>query len=306
MLTSIIYLAVGIVMLYLGSEWIVKGSVSIADRLGISPLVIGLTIVAFGTSLPELIVSIIAAIEGSSEIAVGNVVGSNIANVGLVLGLSAIIFPISIHYSHLRRDLFIYLGVCALFILFAFDGRISRFEGMIFFISLIFYVLMSIKHPNGEKSGSEEGATESLGRLAAYIVAGIVLLAFGANLFVDGAIFLARLLGVSEITIGMSVVAFGTSLPELVTSAMAAYRKESAISIGNIIGSNIFNILSVLGIASMVQPLDSPKSIMQLEVPMMIGFGVAMILIAKLSQPINRFTSFLLLVGYLSFLYLLF
>ena len=159
MLTSIIYLAVGSVMLYLGSEWIVKGSVSIADRLGISPLVIGLTIVAFGTSLPELIVSIIAAIEGSSEIAVGNVVGSNIANVGLVLGLSAIIFPISIHYSHLRRDLFIYLGVSILFILFAFDGRISRFEGMILFISLIFYVLMSIKHPNGEKSGSEEGAT---------------------------------------------------------------------------------------------------------------------------------------------------
>jgi cation:H+ antiporter len=306
MLTSVIYLAVGSVMLYFGSEWIVKGGVSIADRLGISPLVIGLTIVAFGTSLPELIVSIIAAIEGSSEIAVGNAVGSNIANVGLVLGLSAIIFPISIHYSDLRRDLFIYLGVCALFILFAFDGRISRFEGMILFISLIYYVLMSIKHPNGEKSGSEEGATGSLGRLAAYIVVGIALLAFGANLFVDGAIFLARLLGISEITIGMSVVAFGTSLPELATSAMAAYRKESAISIGNIVGSNIFNILSVLGIASMVQPLDSPKSIMHLEVPMMIGFGIAMILIAKLSQPINRFTSFLLLVGYLSFLYLLF
>ena len=306
MLTSVIYLAVGSVMLYFGSEWIVKGGVSIADRLGISPLVIGLTIVAFGTSLPELIVSIIAAIEGSSEIAVGNAVGSNIANVGLVLGLSAIIFPISIHYSDLRRDLFIYLGVCALFILFAFDGRISRFEGMILFISLIYYVLMSIKHPNGEKSGSEEGATGSLGRLAAYIVVGIALLAFGANLFVDGAIFLARLLGISEITIGMSVVAFGTSLPELATSAMAAYRKESAISIGNIVGSNIFNILSVLGIASMVQPLDAPKSIMHLEVPMMIGFGIAMILIAKLSQPINRFTSFLLLVGYLSFLYLLF
>lgn len=306
LMTSIIYLAVGSAMLYFGAEWIVKGGVSIADRLGITPLVIGLTIVAFGTSLPELIVSIIAAMEGSSEIAVGNVVGSNIANVGLVLGLSAIIFPISIHYGHLRRDLFIYLGVCALFVLFAFDGRISRFEGMILFISLIFYVLLSIKHPNGEESISEEGTKGSLGRLAAYIAAGIVLLAFGADLFVDGAIFLARLLGVSEIVIGMSVVAFGTSLPELATSAIAAYRKESAISIGNIIGSNIFNILFVLGIATMVQPLDSPKSIMHLEVPMMIGFGVAMIFIAKLSQPINRFTSFLLLVGYLSFLYLLF
>ncbi|MBC8344918.1 MAG: calcium/sodium antiporter [Candidatus Marinimicrobia bacterium] len=303
---SLIFLVVGSAMLYFGAEWIVKGGISIADRLGIPPLVIGLTVVAFGTSLPELVVSIIAAIEGSSEIAVGNVVGSNIANVGLVLGLSALIFPISVHYGHLRRDLFIYLGVCALFALFAFDGRISRFEGMVFFISLIFYVLLSIKHPNGEESTSEEGAEGRMGRLLATLIAGIILLGFGADLFVDGAVYLARLLGVSEIAIGMSVVAFGTSLPELATSAMAAFRKESAISIGNIIGSNIFNILSVLGIASIIQPLDSPKSIMSLEVPIMIGYGFAMLLVAKLPQPINRFTSFILLSGYFIFLYLLF
>ncbi len=306
MLMSLIFLVVGSAMLYFGAEWIVKGGISIADRLGIPPLVIGLTVVAFGTSLPELVVSIIAAIEGSSEIAVGNVVGSNIANVGLVLGLSALIFPISVHYGHLRRDLFIYLGVCALFALFAFDGRISRFEGMVFFISLIFYVLLSIKHPNGEESTSEEGAEGRMGRLLATLIAGIILLGFGADLFVDGAVYLARLLGVSEIAIGMSVVAFGTSLPELATSAMAAFRKESAISIGNIIGSNIFNILSVLGIASIIQPLDSPKSIMSLEVPIMIGYGFAMLLVAKLPQPINRFTSFILLSGYFIFLYLLF
>jgi cation:H+ antiporter len=306
MLMSLIFLAVGSTMLYFGAEWIVKGGVSIAARLGIPPLVIGLTVVAFGTSLPELVVSIIAAMEGSSEIAVGNVIGSNIANVGLVLGLSALIFPISIYYNNIKRDLYIYLAGSALFVFFAFDGRLSRFEGMIFFISLIFYVLLSIRHPNGEETSSEDRLDAPMGRLVAYLIGGILLLGFGADLFVDGAIFMARLLGISEIIIGMSVVAFGTSLPELATSAMAAYHKKSAISIGNIIGSNIFNILSVLGISSMIQPLDSPKSIMTLEVPIMIGYGLVMILIAKLNQPMHRIASSILLAGYFIFLYLLF
>ncbi|MBT3479524.1 MAG: calcium/sodium antiporter [Candidatus Marinimicrobia bacterium] len=302
---SLIFLAAGTVMLFYGAEWIVKGSSGIAQRLGISPLVVGLTVVAFGTSLPELIVSIIASMEGSSSIAVGNVVGSNIANVGLVLGLSALIFPISVNYDHLKRDMFIYLCACALFILFAFDGRLSRFEGTILFISLIFYILLCIKNPHTGESKTEkpQGKTFSL---VLFVIAGILLLAFGADLFVDGAIFLARFIGVSEIVIGMTVVAFGTSLPELATSAMAAFRNESAISVGNIIGSNIFNILSVLGLASIINPLDSPKEIMSFEVPLMIGYGVVMILIAKMQQPINRFISATLLGGYFIFIYLLF
>ncbi|MEA1881841.1 MAG: calcium/sodium antiporter [Candidatus Marinimicrobia bacterium] len=300
------FLAAGSIMLYYGADWIVKGGVSIARRLGIPTLVIGLTIVAFGTSLPELVVSIIAALEGSSSIAIGNVVGSNIANVGLVLGISALIFPISVHYGNLKRDLFIYLGVCALFVLFAFDGRLSRFEGMVLFISLIFYIFLCIKNPKGEVPQEKDESEGSIEKLVLYIVAGIIFLGFGANLFVDGAIFLARFLGVSEVVIGMSVVAFGTSLPELATSAIAAFRKESAISVGNIIGSNIFNILLVLGFASMIQPLDSPKTIMGLEVPFMIGYGVAMVFIAKIHQPIHRIVSAIILMGYFVFLYLLF
>jgi len=305
MLLSLIFLAAGTMMLYYGAEWIVKGSAGIARRLGLSSLVIGLTVVAFGTSLPELIISIIAAIEGSSSIAVGNVIGSNIANVGLVLGLSALIFPVSVNYAHLKRDMFIYLGACGLFVLFAFDGRLSRFEGTVLFIGLVLYISLCLKSPRGEESEAED-REESTGRLSLFVVAGITLLAFGAHLFVDGAIFLARFIGVSEIVIGMSVVAFGTSLPELATSAMAAFRNESAISVGNIIGSNIFNILSVLGLASIISPLDSPKDIMSFEVPIMVGYGITMIVIAKLQQPVHRFISATLLIGYFIFIYLLF
>ena len=306
MLNSILFLIAGSAMLYYGAEWIVKGGSNIATRLGIPSLVIGLTIVAFGTSLPELIVSVIAALEGSSAIAVGNVVGSNVANVGLVLGLSALIFPITVNYDHLKRDLFIYLVVCTLFIFFAFDGRLSQFEGMIFVISLIFYILFCIKSPTGEKSEVEEVVEGGMWNLVGLIIGGIAFLSIGADLFVDGAIFMAQYLGISEVVIGMSVVAFGTSLPELATSAMAAFRKESAISVGNIVGSNIFNILSVLGIASMIHPLDSPKEILGKEVVFMVAYGIVMFLIAKMPQPINRPTSSFLLIGYIFFIYLLF
>jgi len=306
MLMSIVFLVAGAIMLFYGAEWIVKGGANIAERLGIPSLVVGLTVVAFGTSLPELIVSITAAIEGSSAIAVGNVVGSNVANVGLVLGLSALIFPVTMNYDVLKRDLLIYLGVCGLFVLFAFDGRLSRFEGMILFISLIFYVLTCIRNLKGKERQPKIETGDSTGKLVVYIIAGIILLAFGADLFVDGAIFMVRFLGVSEVAIGMSVVAFGTSLPELATSAVAAFRKESAISVGNIVGSNIFNILSVLGLASIIKPLDSPTAIMTHEVPFMIGYGIAMIFIAKIQQPIHRFVSAILLAGYFVFLYILF
>jgi len=306
MIISLLSLLLGSCLLYYGAEWIVKGSASIAAKLGIPTLVIGLTVVAFGTSLPELIVSIMAALEGSSAIAVGNVVGSNIANVGLVLGLSAFIFPITIQYDHIKRDLFIYLITCGLFIFFAYDGRISQFEGFFFVISLIFYIIYSIKNPLGDGDKTEQSLDGKMGKLIIYVICGIILLSFGADLFVDGAIFIARYYGLSEVVIGMSVVAFGTSLPELATSVMAAFHKESAISVGNIIGSNIYNILSVLGITSIIYPLDSPTDIMRNEVIVMVSFAFAMILLAKLPQPINRYGSGLLILSYIIFIYLLF
>ena len=306
MFNSLLFLLIGSCMLYYGAEWIVKGGSNIARKLNISSLVIGLTVVAFGTSLPELIVSIFSALEGSSAIAVGNVIGSNVANVGLVLGLSAFIFPISVEYDIIKRDLLIYLMSCAIFIFFAFDGRISQFEGMVFVISLFFYIYYCIKSPIVDQNDTEEEVEDKMSKLIIYILAGIAFLSFGAEIFVDGAIYLARYFGLSEVVIGMSVVAFGTSLPELATSVMAAFHKESAISVGNIIGSNIFNILSVLGITSIIYPLDSPRSIMDKEVLFMVGYAFAMFIIAKLPQPINRYTSIALLVGYITFIYVLF
>ena len=306
MFSSLLYLLIGSCLLYYGAEWIVKGSSSIALKLGIPSLVIGLTVVAFGTSLPELIVSIFSALEGKSAIAVGNVIGSNVANVGLVLGLSAFIFPITVQYNHIKRDLFVYLVSCGLFIFFAFDGRISQFEGIVLVISLIFYVFYCIKSSIVDEVNSEKVIDSKMTKLVTYVIGGIAFLSFGAEIFVDGAIYFARYFGLSEVVIGMSVVAFGTSLPELATSVMAAFRKESAISVGNIIGSNIFNILSVLGITSIIHPLDSPRSIMSKEVLFMIGYAFAMLVIAKLPQPINRYTSISLLIGYIIFIYVLF
>ena len=306
MFNSLLFLLIGSCMLYYGAEWIVKGGSNIARKLNISSLVIGLTVVAFGTSLPELIVSIFSALEGSSAIAVGNVIGSNVANVGLVLGLSAFIFPISVVYDNIKRDLLIYLMSCAIFIFFAFDGRISQFEGMVFVISLFFYIYYCIKSPIVEQNNTEEEVDDKMSKLIIYILAGIAFLSFGAEIFVDGAIYLARYFGLSEVVIGMSVVAFGTSLPELATSVMAAFHKESSISVGNIIGSNIFNILSVLGITSIIYPLDSPRSIMDKEVVFMLAYAFSMFIVAKLPQPINRYTSIALLVGYITFNYVLF
>ena len=306
MFNSLLFLLIGSCMLYYGAEWIVKGGSNIARKLNISSLVIGLTVVAFGTSLPELIVSIFSALEGSSAIAVGNVIGSNVANVGLVLGISAFIFPISVEYDIIKRDLLIYLMSCAIFIFFAFDGRISQFEGMVFVISLFFYIYYCIKSPIVDQNDTEEEVEDKMSKLIIYILAGIAFLSFGAEIFVDGAIYLARYFGLSEVVIGMSVVAFGTSLPELATSVMAAFHKESSISVGNIIGSNIFNILSVLGITSIIYPLDSPRSIMDKEVVFMLAYAFSMFIVAKLPQPINRYTSIALLVGYITFIYVLF
>jgi len=306
MTESIFVLFLGSLMLYFGSEWIVKGGVAIAEKYGISTLVIGLTIVAFGTSLPELLVSLNAAFQGSSSIAVGNAIGSNVANVGLVLSLSAFIFPISLNYSLIKRDLYIYILSCIIFILFSLDGRLSKFEGAFFVNSLLFYIIYSIKKPIKTDSDIETSDNDNFSEMVLFVIFGIVALSLGADLFVDGSIFIARYFGISEVVIGMSIVAFGTSLPELATSAMAAYKKQSAISIGNIIGSNIFNILCVLGVTSIIQPLNSNWNSISLQTFIMIFYGLSIFLAAKLTQPINRIFSGSMLAGYFLFIYLLF
>ena len=304
MIIDIFFLLIGTTMLYFGADWIVRSSVSIAKKSNIAPIIIGLTIVAFGTSLPELIVSITAALNDSSSLSVGNAIGSNIANIGLVLGLSSLIFPISCVYKKIKKDLWINIIITIIFVFFAFDGLISRFEGMIMFLCLIYYILLCISEEKDDEEIPDNIISNN--RIFLYLLGGIFVLAYGADLFVDGAISLAKKLGISEAVVGVSIVAFGTSLPELATSVVAAFKKESDISLGNILGSNIFNILCVLGISSMISQLDSPIQMMNREVYFLLILGFLLIAISKMNQPISRVSSAALLIIYFYFIYLLF
>ena len=308
MFIGIIFLIIGSAMLFYGAEFIVKGGSQLARYFGLSPIVIGLTVVAFGTSLPELVVSIVAAIGGSSPLAIGNVVGSNIANVGLVLGVSSLIFPIKINLSQIKNDLIIYIFVCLMFSAFCMNGSISRQEGLILFLSVLIYTWYSFYYSSRKNNDEDvnDKNPSNLRMLFILIISGITLLSFGANLFVKGAIDIARYFGISEIVIGMTIVALGTSLPELATSVIASFRKEHAISIGNIVGSNLFNLLSVIGIVSLVSPIESPKEILFFEIPYMIIYGLILFPIGMLKQPIHRSTAAFLLIGYLLFIYQLF
>ena len=308
MFIGIIFLIIGSAMLFYGAEFIVKGGSRLARYFGLSPIVIGLTVVAFGTSLPELVVSIVAAIGGSSPIAIGNVVGSNIANVGLVLGISSLIFPIKINLSQIKNDLIIYIFVCLMFSAFCMNGSISRQEGLILFLCVLVYTWYSFYYSSSKNNDEDvnDKNPSNLRMLFILIISGITLLSFGANLFVKGAIDIARYFGISEIVIGMTIVALGTSLPELATSVIASFRKEHAISIGNIVGSNLFNLLSVIGIVSLVSPIESPKEILFFEIPYMIIYGLILFPIGMLKQPIHRLTAAFLLIGYLLFIYQLF
>ncbi|NQV37638.1 MAG: calcium/sodium antiporter [Candidatus Marinimicrobia bacterium] len=305
MFDSFGFLLLGTILLFFGAEWVVKGGVHIAEEFHISPIVIGLTVVAFGTSLPELVVSLKAALSNSETIAIGNVVGSNIANVGLVLGISSIIFPITIKYTEIKRDLIFYLIVCILFIGVISNGIISSAEGALLTTGIIGYTLYCIKRPPVFVEEREEHFKTMTSAILA-LIGGIGLLWAGAEVFVFGAVKIARLLGISEIVIGMTIVALGTSLPEFATSFLAALRKQSSISIGNIIGSNIFNILSVLGITALIKPLMVPTEILKLEIPFMLVFGIVLFPLAWMKQPVTRWLAALLFAGYIGFILMLF
>lgn len=262
---------VGFVLLYFGAEWLVKGSSSLARSLGVSPVVIGLTVVAFGTSAPELVVSVISSIEAKSMIAVGNVVGSNICNIALILGLAAVFQPITSHRSVVKRDIPIMLGISLFLLVLSWDSKLSRIEGAILFGGIIAYTLfnyvVAVKETQTDTGeigvvadlGFEEVEyVQSRGKQVVLVLIGIAGVCGGAKLVVDNAVLIMEFLGVSEKFIGLTIVAFGTSLPELATSVVAALRKEMDISIGNLVGSNVFNIMSVLGAAALVRPIPIP------------------------------------------------
>lgn len=269
---QVFLLIAGFVMLYCGADWLVKGAANLARSLGITPVVIGLTVVAFGTSAPELVVSVVSSIEEKSMIAVGNVVGSNICNIALVLGAAAFIMPLSADRSVIRRDIPLMLAISTYLLVLSLDSTISRIEGVTLFTGVIVYTVFNYyvsTRQTGNGSASPDMAPEtdpaaevedidvieSRPRQIVLILAGIAGVVIGAQVLIDAAVVIMKTLGVSEKFIGLTIVALGTSLPELATSVVAAMRKQMDISIGNLIGSNVFNILSVIGAAGMVRPI---------------------------------------------------
>ncbi len=262
---------VGFVLLYFGAEWLVKGSSSLARSVGVSPIVIGLTVVAFGTSAPELVVSLISSIKGKSMIAVGNVVGSNICNIALILGLAALFQPITSDKSVVKRDIPIMLGISVYLLVLSMNSKLGRIEGATLFAGIILYTFFNYyvamresKQASSAETVAMAAEVEGIGyvtsrpRQIVLILVGIMGVVGGAQIVVESAVKIMQILGVSEKFIGLTIVAFGTSLPELATSVVAAIRKEMDISIGNLVGSNVFNIMSVLGAASLVRPIPIP------------------------------------------------
>lgn len=301
----------GLIFLYLGGVGLVKGSSRLARAMGINPVLIGLTIVAFGTSAPELVVSIIAAFKGSNDLIMGNILGSNIANIGLILGISALIYPISIKLTLIKVELPFMISISILLLLLSQNLIIEHFEGAILFILLISMIIYScydaFKEPKEiEKEFSELVQVDrSYYKNILYIVFGIIGLSIGAKLLVDSAISIAQSLGVSEALIGITAVAIGTSLPELTTSVIAALKRESGIIIGNIIGSNIFNI-GILGIISVLKPIEMKQHLLEFEFCIMILFSIILLPIMKTGFKIAKTEGLLLLLFYLMFLRFIF
>lgn len=267
-MAQIFLLFAGLAVLTVGADLLVRGASAIAARLGLSALVIGLTVVAFGTSAPELAVSFKASLAGKSDIAVGNIVGSNIFNVAVILGLSALICPLTVHFKVISRDVPIMLGASILFVaLLLSGGRLVNWEGMLLFAILVIYIIWTIRESHNESAAGDvivvlpDGmrATQPTGSLVLSIIltlAGLAMLVYGARLFVDSAVAIARSLGWSEAVIGLTIVAAGTSMPELATSIVAAIKRQTDIAVGNVVGSNIFNLLGIGGLTSAIQPLE--------------------------------------------------
>lgn len=301
-------LILGLGILLFGGKLLVDGASSIAAKLGLSAGLIGLTVVAFGTSAPELLVSVNAALKGTSDIAIGNVVGSNIANISLVLGISAILYPIVLHINVLKLDYLFTLLSSSLFFILSYNNVISRLEGLIFVILLVLVNLYIFKKLRGtEPELSEEEAAllkkESTWKASGLILLGIAGLYFGSDMFVDSAVEISRVYGVSERIIGVTVIAIGTSLPELTTSIIAAINKKTDIAIGNILGSNIMNVLGIIGITALVQPIEVTEQFLSQDFIWMLVLTVILFPILRLRLNVSRWEGAFLVSFYAVYLF---
>ena len=289
--------AAGLGVLLLGGDLLVRGAVAMAERFGVSHMVIGLTVVALGTSAPELLVCVNAVLAGAPGIAVGNVVGSNIANVLLVLGLPALIAPISGNPGGMRRNGLLMVAASLLFVAFSWGQVLVRWQGAILLLLLVAFLLFSyvdaVRQGDGsERYGHEFEAIEATPRMAwlspVFIVAGCIGLPIGANWLVDGAVEVALSLGVSEAVIGLTLIAIGTSLPELATSLVAAVRRHGDVALGNVLGSNLINILGIMGVTALIAPVPVPPEILRFDIWIMLGVAVVLGAFTFRRIPIGR------------------
>lgn len=310
----ILLFIIGLVCLILGAEILVRGSSKIAAALGISPLIIGLTVVAFGTSSPELAISVNGALSGQANIALGNIIGSNIFNVLCILGLSALIIPLHVSKQLIRFDVPLMIGLSVILLLVSLDQTINRFDGMLLVIGLLIYIVVLASfsfRKRSKESGSNQNSPEDQTAREEpnwfinilLVAGGLALLVLGSRWFVNGAVSIASYLGVSELIIGLTIVAAGTSLPEVVTSIIAAFRGERDIAVGNVVGSNIFNILSVLGISAVVAPSGIPVSeaVIGFDIPLMIVVAIACLPVFFTGGTINRWEGALFLGYYIAY-----
>jgi cation:H+ antiporter len=299
----------GLVVLIIAGELLVRGAVGIAEKFNIPTLVIGLTIVSFGTSAPELFVSLKATLNGHAELAIANVIGSNIANIALVLGITTMILPITVKKSSVKIDWPIMMGATGLFYLFILNSSIEWYEGLIFTIGIIsfnVYLFWNAKRKNKKEAVNvlvPEEQKQNIFLNAVLIILGTVGLAFGADWLVDGAKIIATNFGVSEHVIGVTIVAFGTSVPELITSVMAAFKKETDISVGNLIGSNIFNILGVLGITALVKDISVTQKVVNVDSLWMLAIAFLLLPLMLVGYKITRLRGFLLFLFYCIYIY---
>ena len=297
--------ALGLVGLFLGGEFLVRGSVGIAQRLVIPPLIIGLTVVGFGTSMPELLVSVQAALAGAPDIAIGNVIGSNIANVLLILGLTALVLPVPISFERTKRDFIVVVAASLVLWGILFGGMVFRWQGVGLVTALLIYLTVSIRAGKEVEHEALDVPSAALGLSPLIALGGLVVLIIGAKLLVESASEIARDFGVSEAVIGLSIVAIGTSLPELATSAMAALRGHSEIAVGNIVGSCIFNILGILGITAIVEPIPVDPRFAHLDMGVAVAAMLAMLWFAIRPGQVGRAGGAVLLAGYAAYMVLL-
>mgnify|MGYP005841125637 CR=1 FL=1 len=305
--------ALGLVLLVGGAELLVRGAAALALAAGISPLVIGLTVVAYGTSAPELAVTVLSAWDGQADIALGNVVGSNIFNVLVILGLTSVVAPVAVASQLVRREVPIMVGVSLLALVMALDGRVGRIDGVLLATGIVAYTVLSIRLGRRETREVQGEYAQALapchaprtaGQLAwdvALVVLGLVVLMAGSKMLVYGAVTIARALGVGELLIGLTIVAAGTSLPELATSVVAALRGQRDIAVGNVVGSSICNILGILGVAAMLRPVAVSEAMLALDLPFMVAVAVACLPIFYTGNRIARWEGALFLAYYVAY-----